>query len=117
MSEIRDPLVFLEDMLTSAEKIASYAQGTTPDELFKHQAIVDAIPYNLLVLGEAAKGVPQEIRTANPEISWRSITGMRDKIIHQYWGISQMLVWKAIVDEIPPLITSLKRIIETIDSY
>ena len=55
MSEIRDPLVFLEDMLTSAEKIASYAQGTTPDELFKHQAIVDAIPYNLLVLGEAAK--------------------------------------------------------------
>jgi len=116
MSENRDPAVFIEDMLKATEKIIAYAKGITPEELFGHQETVDAILYNLLILGKAAKGVPEEIRATNPEIPWRSITGMRDKIIHQYWGVNQILVWKAVTEEIPPLISLLKGILDTLDT-
>lgn len=116
MSEKRDPLIFLEDMLTSAEKIVSYSHCITSEGVFEHQETVDAILYNLLVFGEAAKRVPEEIRSANPDIPWRSITGMRDKIIHQYWVINQMLICKAVTEEIPPLISIIRRIIERMDS-
>lgn len=116
MSEKRDSGVFLEDMLTTAEKIVSYTEGISPDTIYTHQETVEAILYNLLVLGEAAKGVPLEIRDAYPEIPWRSMTGMRDKIIHQYWGVNQILVWKAVTEEIPPLIPVLQAILERLDS-
>jgi uncharacterized protein with HEPN domain len=115
MFKPRDAGVFLEDMLASTEKIVAYSQGLQSSGISKNEERTEAILYNLLILGEAAKGVPEEIRNSYPEIPWRSITGMRDKIIHQYWGINQILIWKTITEEIPPLINTLKDILAKLD--
>jgi len=115
MFKPRDAGVFLEDMLASAEKIVAYSQGLQSSGISKNEERTEAILYNLLILGEAAKGVPEEIRNSYHEIPWRSITGMRDKIIHQYWGINQILIWKTITEEIPPLINTLKNILARLD--
>jgi uncharacterized protein with HEPN domain len=116
MSEPRDAGVFLEDMLTAAEKITTYAQGLTSSDITKNGEKTEAILYNLLILGEAAKGVPENIRSTYPDIPWRSITGMRDKIIHQYWGINQIQIFKTVTEEIPPLITTIKTILAELDN-
>lgn len=116
MSEFRDVEVFLEDMLTSAEKITFYAHSLSSSDIIKNDEKTDAILYNLLIIGEAAKGIPIEIRKEYPEIPWRSITGMRDKIIHQYWGINQIQIWKTITEEIPQLIITIKSILAKMEN-
>ena len=83
--------------------------------LYSKRRKKEAILYNLLILGEAAKGIPEDFRHKYPEIPWREITGMRDKIIHQYWGINQLLIWKTITEEIPPLIIVIKSILAKLD--
>ena len=117
MSEPRDAGVFLEDMLTAAEKITTYAQGITIcSEITKNGEKTEAILYNLLILSEAAKGVPENTRRIYPDIPWRSITGMRDKIIHQYWGINQIQIFRTVTEEIPPLIPIIKAILANLDN-
>ncbi|MDD1728561.1 MAG: DUF86 domain-containing protein [Methanospirillum sp.] len=116
MSEPRDGLVFLEDMLIAAEKIITYTQGLTSSDISINEEKTEAILYNLLVLGEAAKGIPENIRVRYQEIPWRFITGMRDKIIHQYWGINQIQIYKTVTEEIPQLISILKPILADVDN-
>ncbi|MDD1727464.1 MAG: DUF86 domain-containing protein [Methanospirillum sp.] len=116
MPEPRDIGVFLQDMLTAAEKITTYAQGLTSSDISIHEERNEAILYNLLILGEAAKGVPDNIRDRYPEVPWRFITGMRDKIIHQYWGINQIQIYKTVTEEVPPLISILKMILAELDN-
>lgn len=115
MSETRDIGVYLDDMLTAAEKITNYGKDLSCLDFIQKEEKTEAILYNLLILGEAAKGIPEDFRNKYPEIPWREITGMRDKIIHQYWGINQLLVWKTITEEIPPLIIGIKSILAKLD--
>jgi len=115
MSETRDIGVYLDDMLAAAEKITNYGKGLSDLDIVQKEEKTEAILYNLLILGEAAKGIPEDFRNNYPEIPWREITGMRDKIIHQYWGINQLLIWKTITEEIPPLIVVLKSILARVD--
>jgi len=68
---------------------------------FKSPMIQDAVVRNLEVVGEAAKQVPDSLRGRAPELSWREMAGMRDKLIHDYLGVDLNLVWDVVVSELP----------------
>jgi uncharacterized protein with HEPN domain len=98
----RDYLIRLRDMLAAATRARAYAAGI-PDAatLAANQQILDAVMFNLFVLGEAAKGIPSDVRAHHAAVEWRGIAGLRDVLAHEYFGVDHEVVWDVIANELP----------------
>lgn len=107
----RDPLVFLEDIATSCEKILRFTEGLNADSVFEDDLRRDAVLFNLHVLGEATKKLPAEIRERYPDVPWRQIAGMRDVIAHAYFSLDTGILWSAISDDVPALLKRTRQIL------
>ena len=79
---------------------------------FSDRRIQDAIIRNLAVVGEAVKSLSTELREAKPEVPWKAIAGMRDRLIHGYFGIDLQLVFKVVERDIPLLESTIRRLLE-----
>lgn len=71
----------------------------------------DAVLRNLEIIGEAVKHLPDEIKEKYPDVKWRKITGFRDIVAHNYFGVSDEIVWDVVQNEIPPLLKQVKEIL------
>lgn len=104
---------YLDDMLDFAGKVLSYTQGLDQTGFVSCRLVYDATLRNLELIGEAATHIPEEIRTAHPEIPWRLIIATRNRLIHGYLGIDDDTLWSLIQDdvsELVPLLHTLKQI-------
>jgi uncharacterized protein with HEPN domain len=84
----KSPLPFIKDIMDSIEKIERYCQNITYDQFLRDGKTKDAVVRNLEVIGEAAKNIPDYIREMSSDTAWKSMAGMRDKLIHEYFGVS-----------------------------
>jgi uncharacterized protein with HEPN domain len=109
MSE-RKASVIIEDILTCIQHIESYTINLSFDQFFAHYMTVEACLYNIQVIGEAAIRLPEKIKDDNPQIPWPLIKGMRNRLIHEYFGTDLNLVWNVIKNELPTLKTELEKI-------
>lgn len=109
----RDELVFLYDILESIEKIDKYLEGMTEREFDDNTEKQDAVIRRIEIIGEAVKNLSTDTRKRYSDIRWREIAGMRDIVIHQYFGVTTGLVWRVATSEIPDL---KERILEIINS-
>jgi len=96
------------NILEAIAKIESYTGEMSYDEFIKDGKTRDAVIRNLEIVGEAVKNIPDDIKENYPDIPWKAIAGMRDKLIHSYFGVSISIVWETIKNDLP----SLKRQIE-----
>jgi uncharacterized protein with HEPN domain len=99
----RDPSVYLEDIVTAAERIASYVEGYTRESFGKDPKTIDAVVRNLEIIGEAAKQLPADLRRQAPDVEWTKIAGLRDILIHAYFGIDLDIVWDVVQNKVPDL--------------
>jgi uncharacterized protein with HEPN domain len=99
---------FLQDMLSNAERALEFARGMDYDSFSKDEKSVYAVIRAIEVIGEAAHKVPPEIRKKVPEIPWREIASMRNKLIHEYFGINMQVIWQTIQEDLPVLIPMLR---------
>ena len=99
---------YLQDMITCAEKVQSYSEGFDQANFVASGLNYDATVRNLELIGEAATHIPDAVRQANPQISWRNVVATRNRLIHGYLGIDNDTLWSIIQDDIPSLLADLQ---------
>lgn len=103
----RDPELLIEDMLGAIQKIGRYTAGMDQESFLQDEKTLDAVARNLEILGEAAKQLPEDFLAQYPNVPWRQIAGLRNRIIHEYFGLDLQLIWQVVHNDLPQLKTWL----------
>ncbi len=102
--------IFGEDILEAMDKIECYIKGLTYETFVENGMVVDAVIRNLEIIGEASKSIPKDVREKYPGIPWERMIGLRNIVIHEYFGIDLGIIWEIISKNLPetkPLIAKM----------
>ncbi len=98
-------------ILEAVEKVALYLEGLDYEQLGRDSRTLDAVVWNLMIIGEAARHIPEEVQEAHPQVPWSKMRGMRNQIVHGYDQVDLEVVWKTAHDHLPPLVPQLKKVL------
>jgi uncharacterized protein with HEPN domain len=104
----REWRVRVTDIVEAAERAIAYVRGLTFDQFASDPRTIDAVSYAIVVIGEAAKAIPEPVIRAAPEIPWTDIRGMRNRVAHEYFGVDVKVLWQTVRDDLPPLLATLR---------
>jgi uncharacterized protein with HEPN domain len=108
----RDWKLLFEDMLESVKRIEKYTEKVGREEFSENQMIIDAVVRNIEIIGEASKNVPDEIQEKFSEIPWKKLNGIRNRIVHAYFGVDTSIIWFIIENELSILKKSIAMALE-----
>ncbi len=106
---------YIADMIEFAEKVLAYTKDVDQDTLVADPLRYDAVLRNLELIGEAATHIPGHVRAAHPDVPWRAIVGLRNRLAHGYLTISDHVVWTTIQEAVPSLVPSLRKVLNEAD--
>jgi len=98
-----EPREYLRHILAEADYLIGCSGGLSLEAFETDETLRRAFARSLEVIGEAAKKLPDEYRARHPQVEWRALTGMRDRLIHAYFGVDYILVWDVVVHKVPKL--------------
>lgn len=107
---MRNYKIYLKDILAAVESIETFVQGISFEEFRADDRTASAVIRKFEIIGEATKQIPDRIRRQYPHIPWKDMAGMRDKLIHFYFGVDYKLVWAAIKQRLPGLKEELLKV-------
>ena len=109
----RGNMEFFQDIVEAINRIQSYIDKMNYDEFLEDMKTQDAVVRNIEIIGEAVKNISSDFKEKHEDIEWKKIAGMRDKIIHFYFGVNWDIVWDVIKNKIPNLEKEIKTVIES----
>jgi uncharacterized protein with HEPN domain len=107
----RDWKFRVQDMMEAITAILEYTQGMDLNQFSAERKTVDAVVRNLIIIGEAAVRVPEELCLKHPEIPWYEMRGMRNFVVHEYFQTSDRVVWDTVQVDLPPLLKMLQKLL------
>jgi len=111
----REFIFFIRDIEEAIESILKFVRDMDFDAFCEDEKTQSAVVWKIATIGEAAKNVPQSVRTKYKEIPWKSMAGIRDKITHFYFGLDYDVVWGVIKKELPELKPHIERILQELE--
>ncbi len=106
----RDLRDYINDLVEACEDILLFTKGMSYSDFAGDKKTVNAVIRSLEVIGEATKNLPVSFRSSYPDIPWKQMAGMRDKLIHEYFGIDKQMVWQVVEKHIPDIFPLIKGI-------
>jgi uncharacterized protein with HEPN domain len=107
-----EPLEYLRHIVAEADYLTEQTTSISKDDFLRSETLRRAFVRSLEVIGEASKKLPDEFRARHPQVEWRAMAGMRDRLIRGYFGVDHDLVCEVVTEKIPVLRTALRRIIQ-----
>ncbi|KXS40170.1 MULTISPECIES: HepT-like ribonuclease domain-containing protein [Methanohalophilus] len=115
MKNERQTTDYFKDILYAMDKVGEFTGDLTYWQFIEDEKTQFAVIRAIEVIGEATKNIPESIKTEYPSIPWRNIAGMRDKMIHAYFGIDMDILWKTATEEIPQIEPQIMQILHKIE--
>lgn len=112
MKEKRDPSDYLRDVLDAIDKIAQFTRGMNSEQFAGDDKTQFAVVRAMEIVGEATKQIPKTVRSRHPQVPWTKMAGMRDKLIHGYFGVDLEIVWETATQLIPTLKPLISKALE-----
>jgi len=110
----QDYKAYLRDIFGAIGKIERYTENMNFEDFSNNELIQDGVIRNLEIIGEAVKNLPDDIKKDYPEIEWRKIAGLRDILIHAYFGVDLEVVWDIVKNKVPELKETVRRIVSNL---
>ena len=107
----RDWRFRVRDILASVRAIARYTDGMTFDQFVNDARTMDAVVRNLMTMGESIRWIPEPILDAHPDVPWRTLRGMRNVVVHEYFGVDPVILWETVRGDLPPLEAKLEAVL------
>lgn len=108
----RDDKVYLKHILDAINQINEYVKDINYESFMAARLVQDGVVRQFEIIGEATKNLSDEFRTRHGDIQWKDMAGMRDKLIHQYFGVDMEAVWESVIEDIPALKKSVTDILK-----
>ena len=100
----------ITDIIEAIRKIAIYVEDLDFDAFRRDEKTIDAVIRNFIVIGEAARNIPERVAEKYPAVPWRLMADMRNFVVHEYWGVELRTIWETIQKDLPPLAQTLDEI-------
>jgi len=107
----KDPTIFIEHILESIQVIEEYTRDMDEEDFLGDKLKQDAVMHRIIVIGEASRNLPEETQKLYSEVEWRKIIGMRNMLLHEYFGVNLGLIWAVVKNKLPELKSILRKAI------
>ena len=111
----RDYGDFVQDILDSVNDVGNFIKGMDFKEFIKDKKTIYSVVRAIEIIGEATKNIPEQIRKKYPDVPWKKMAGMRDRLVHEYFGVDLEILWGTAKEDVPQLKVPVSNVLEDLD--